>query len=329
MKHFQQPIGQRSATLTCYVQETSADLPNLAVCPAVLICPGGGYAYCSDREAEPVALAFLNAGYNAFVLRYTVSQGCPGSEVIGHAQAEAAEALTYIRDHAAEFHIDPEKVAALGFSAGANLVSALGTMGRVRPNALILGYGVYAARSEASGVHLPDVLSQIDANTPPSFLFATQGDKLGFTPQSLAFAAKLAALNIPYELHVFAYGDHGASLGTPNVTAPRCQPNPDVAGWFPMALRFLEHIFRKDDLVPQPEEVTEYGIEMNVGHLLDDPLSAPVIQKYLPELAAAAQQNPVCRALSLRKLQLFTQAFPEDRLAALVQALQDLNPIPF
>ena len=68
---------------------------------------------------------------------------------------------------------------------------------------------------------------------------------------------------------------------------------------------------------------------MNVGHLLDDHLSAPVIQKYLPELAAAAQQKPVCRALSLRKLQLFTQAFPEDRLSALVEALQDRNPIPF
>ena len=71
MNQFTHPVGRRSATLTGYVQQTSSALPNLNVCPAVLICPGGGYAYCTDREAEPVALAFLNAGYNAFVLRYT------------------------------------------------------------------------------------------------------------------------------------------------------------------------------------------------------------------------------------------------------------------
>ena len=83
MEIFTQPIGSRAATLTGYVQQTSTELPNLNVCPAVLICPGGGYAYCSDREAEPVALAFLNAGFNAFVLRYTVSQTCPPEEVFG------------------------------------------------------------------------------------------------------------------------------------------------------------------------------------------------------------------------------------------------------
>ena len=91
MNQFTHPVGRRSATLTGYVQQTSSALPNLNVCPAVLICPGGGYAYCTDREAEPVALAFLNAGYNAFVLRYTVSTSCPGAEVFDNALAEAEE----------------------------------------------------------------------------------------------------------------------------------------------------------------------------------------------------------------------------------------------
>lgn len=51
MNQFTHPVGRRSATLTGYVQQTSSALPNLNVCPAVLICPGGGYAYCTDREA--------------------------------------------------------------------------------------------------------------------------------------------------------------------------------------------------------------------------------------------------------------------------------------
>ena len=135
MNQFTHPVGRRSATLTGYVQQTSSALPNLNVCPAVLICPGGGYAYCTDREAEPVALAFLNAGYNAFVLRYTVSTSCPGAEVFDNALAEAEESLIYLHDHAEELHIDPDKIAVLGFSAGAHLTGALGTMGRIRPAA--------------------------------------------------------------------------------------------------------------------------------------------------------------------------------------------------
>lgn len=325
MNYFTHPVGTRSATLTGYVQHTGSDLPHLETCPAVLICPGGGYAYCSDREAEPVALAFLNAGYNAFVLRYTVSATCPGGEVFANALAEAEESLTYLKDHAAELHIDPDKIAVLGFSAGGHLTAALGTMGRVRPAALLLGYGVYHVDGGIMAVTMPDLLEKIDAQTPPSFLFATQGDRQVPATQSMEFATRLAAEKIPYELHIFAYGDHGASLGTPSVTAPRCQPNPDFAAWFPMALRFLDHIFQHDELIPLPAEVTEYGLEMNLGRLLDDPASAPLLQQYLPEILPITEQQPTCRAISLKKLQLFTHAFPEEKLTALAQALAALN----
>ena len=105
MNQFTHPVGRRSATLTGYVQQTSSALPNLNVCPAGLICPGGGYAYCTDREAEPVALAFLNAGYNAFVLRYTVSTSCPGAEVFDKALAEAVERdeIAHAAEHCSAF----------------------------------------------------------------------------------------------------------------------------------------------------------------------------------------------------------------------------------
>ncbi|HZK39019.1 MAG TPA: alpha/beta hydrolase, partial [Clostridia bacterium] len=59
-------------TLTTYILDTSEEMPNMKIRPAVLVCPGGGYSFCSDREAEPVAMAFLAQGYNAFVLRYSV-----------------------------------------------------------------------------------------------------------------------------------------------------------------------------------------------------------------------------------------------------------------
>ena len=61
-------VGPNHATLTCYLQDPSTAMPNTEIRPAALIFPGGGYQYCSDREAEPVALAYLAEGYNAFVL---------------------------------------------------------------------------------------------------------------------------------------------------------------------------------------------------------------------------------------------------------------------
>ena len=65
MKITQIPMGAHNAQLTCYLQDPCTEMPALDRCPAILIFPGGAYAFCSDREADPVALAFLNAGYNA------------------------------------------------------------------------------------------------------------------------------------------------------------------------------------------------------------------------------------------------------------------------
>ncbi|WP_372631129.1 hypothetical protein [Cohnella sp.] len=65
-------LAKEGATLTGYVLDSSKELSNARVRPAVLICPGGAYRLCSDREAEPVAMAFLAEGYQAFVLRYSL-----------------------------------------------------------------------------------------------------------------------------------------------------------------------------------------------------------------------------------------------------------------
>ena len=58
-------------TLTTYVLDDSREMLNGGKRPAVLICPGGAYLSCSDREGEPVAMAFAAMGYHAFVLRYS------------------------------------------------------------------------------------------------------------------------------------------------------------------------------------------------------------------------------------------------------------------
>ena len=326
MKITQIPMGTHNAQLTCYLQEPCTEMPALDRCPAILIFPGGAYAFCSDREADPVALAFLNAGYNAFVLRYSVSQNCPVEEVYTNAFAEAQEAMDYLHQNAGDLHIDPEQIAVAGFSAGGHLAASVGTMGRVRPAAMLLGYAVFSVPGKALGMELPDLLLQVDDQTPPAFLFATQGDHLVPATQSLQFATLLAERKIPYEMHIFAYGDHGFSTGSRHIANSQNPENPESAVWQGMALGFLNHIFNHDVLVPAPEEIKEFCLDMKIGTLLDTPQSAALIQQLLPELAQYVQQEPGSRGISVNDLQFYSnKMFDEEKLAALNEALVKLN----
>ena len=114
MKITQIPMGAHNAQLTCYLQDPCTEMPALDRCPAILIFPGGAYAFCSDREADPVALAFLNAGYNAFVLQRRVNPYAAVDQ-----QLDLARAIRYIRHNASEKHIGKTDIMiAVGFSAG-------------------------------------------------------------------------------------------------------------------------------------------------------------------------------------------------------------------
>ena len=63
---------ERNVTLTAYLQPVGGELAGLTQRPAVLIIPGGGYHFCSEREADPVAFPYMKAGYHAFILRYSL-----------------------------------------------------------------------------------------------------------------------------------------------------------------------------------------------------------------------------------------------------------------
>lgn len=112
-----------SATLTGYIQTPSEEIPGKTQRPVILIAPGGGYTMVSDREAEPVALAYASRGFQAFVLRYSVLPAMWPAPLL-----EAAEAVHQIRAHAADWYLAPDQVAMLGFSAGGHLAAALSTL---------------------------------------------------------------------------------------------------------------------------------------------------------------------------------------------------------
>lgn len=201
----------------------------------VLILPGGGYGVVAKSEGEPVALAFLGAGVQAFVLEYSVAPARWPQALL-----ETAAAIAYLRVNAERYGIAPDRIAVCGFSAGGHLAGCtanlwnhplmeegLGLSGRqVRPDAAILCYPVITmgefgsnmTRSNLFGENemVPETsleTSVTDCN-PPAFLWATCTDSSVPVENTLMYANALRSHNVPFELHVFNKGPHAMGLAT-------------------------------------------------------------------------------------------------------------------
>ncbi len=227
--------------------------------PAVLILPGGGYGYTSEREAEPIALRFAAQGYRAFVLDYACA---PARFPL--ALGEAAMAMTYLRRHAGELGI--RKIAAVGFSAGGHLCGLLGTLfdhqsllpvpagESVRPDALVLAYPVTVSHGKThtesfenltgGDARLTEKLSLenlVRPDMPRVFLWHTRDDGAVPVFGTLTLAQALEENGVPFALHIFAHGEHGLSTADALVYPANRVPkvSADVTGWIAGAQDFL------------------------------------------------------------------------------------------
>ena len=82
-------------TVTTYIHDPHAEL-KIAKRRAIIVCPGGGYCFLSEREAEPIALQYFAAGLNVFILRYSIRE-----KAVDYAPLiESALAVKHVRDHA-------------------------------------------------------------------------------------------------------------------------------------------------------------------------------------------------------------------------------------
>lgn len=257
MKSFHIPVpGHPEASLEGFLLDCEITLGQDTNRPAVLVCPGGGYVYCSPREAEPVALSYAARGFHAFVLRYSVAKDAAGFTPL----AEVSWAIGYIRENAAQWHINPNQIAVCGFSAGGHLALASGVLAENKPNAMILGYPATSApnipgadfllkilegREDVTDADAEkyDLVSKITKDAPPVFLAATAEDLLT-TYGALPVANAYSRLGMPYELHIFQYGPHGYSLAN-EVSADGSQQmlEPAFAQWQELSVQWLHKTF--------------------------------------------------------------------------------------
>ena len=224
---------------------------------AMLVIPGGGYwSVCTDREGEPIALDFFAKGYNCFVLNYRVGRD---GDVYPSQLLDAGSAMIYIREHANELGIDPERVFAVGFSAGGHLCGSLATMYAypevkeafgdkyimVKPTGVILSYPVTVANEFAHEGSFRNLLRKpladfteeeikrfsldraVNSETSPMFIWHTAEDEVVPVAGSLQLGIALTLAGVPYKLSIYPYGPHGLALsnertdcGNPNFLQP-------------------------------------------------------------------------------------------------------------
>ena len=248
--------GHPEATLEGYILDCEISLGQNTNRPAIVVCPGGGYVYCSPREAEPVALRYAAKGFHAFILRYSTRFDAAGFSPL----EEVNWVIGLLRQHAEEWHIDPEKIAVCGFSAGGHLALAAGLLAENKPNAMILGYPAVAMPNIPQAAFMLKLLSgkqevtdedahyfsmgnHITADAPPVFLVATAED--GLSPYgALAVANAYSKLGRHYELHMFQHGPHGYSLADEtSADGSATVLNPSFAQWHSLSVDWLYRIF--------------------------------------------------------------------------------------
>ena len=259
--------GTGRATLTAYVQDNIEDQASRRR-PAALICPGGGYAFCSGREGEPIALALLARGYQAFVLDYTVVDPVEPAPLLPAPQLDLARALAVVRSRADAWRVDEHGIGIIGCSAGAHLCATYVSL--MRDKAFLARAGVcpeearvawqvlcypvadldagwpedaaYAARICEEGSPLRHAHELVSENTPPTFLWHTCVDETVPVCNAYLYAGALAAHGVDHECHVFHEGRHGLSLATEQTSTYASDALPHLARWFDLALEWLDEL---------------------------------------------------------------------------------------
>lgn len=256
--------NEQTASLSVYALDNFDEFSAGRVRPAVIICPGGGYRFTSKREGEPIAIQMMAAGIQAFVLEYSVAPAEYPTALL-----QLATAVKTVREHANEWHVDPNRILVAGFSAGGHLAAHLSvewakdwiskalhtTKEMIRPNGCILSYPVISSGPFAHqdsfmallGTQYSDEMlekvsleKQVTADMPPVFIWHTFTDETVPTENSLLFVQALREQKISTEFHLYPVGTHGLSLATAETDAGAGYSiSPVCTGWVKLATDWI------------------------------------------------------------------------------------------
>lgn len=197
---------------------------------AIIVAPGGGFMALSiTSEGIDVAKYLAAKGVTAFVLKYRLAHTGEDAtqefadlyeknkpkfqELVGKVVpltiADGLAAVAYVRQHASEFGVSPDRIGIIGFSAGGTVAAGVAyhyaTEGRpafVAP--------IYAAAGRLKDLPVP-------ADAPPMFIAAATDDNLGLAPDSVALYQKWTEAHRSVELHMYAKGGHGFGMHQHNI----------------------------------------------------------------------------------------------------------------
>jgi len=197
---------------------------------AIVVCPGGGFMALSiTSEGTDVAKYLAARGVTAFLLKYRLAHTGDDAtqeftdlyekdkpkfqemvgKVIPLTIADGLAAVTYVRQHASQWGVSPDRVGIIGFSAGGTV--AAGVAYHYAPE----GRPAFVAAIYAAAGRLKDRL--VPADAPPMFIAAASDDNLGLAPDSVALYQKWTEAQKPAELHMYAKGGHGFGMRQHNL----------------------------------------------------------------------------------------------------------------
>ncbi len=209
---------------------------------AMIVLPGGSYAHlAANLEGRQVADWFTVRGFRVFVLQYRLSSN---GYLLPIPLLDARRAVQLVRARASDYHVEPNRIGLIGFSAGGHL-AALASVQPVpgkpdaedpiervpsRPDFLVLGYpwigAISSDTSHLSYCKLFNVMDRceelrlayspdlfVTKDTPPTFWYHTTEDQTVPVEQGLRFYEALVKAGVPAEAHIFAHGSHGTGLG--------------------------------------------------------------------------------------------------------------------
>lgn len=203
--------------------------PELRNGTAVVVCPGGGFMALSiTSEGNDVAKYLAARGLTAFVLKYRLAHTGDDAtqeftaligdhqkfremtaKIVPLAIADGLAAVTYVRQHASEWGVSPDRVGIIGFSAGGAVTA--GVAFRYQPE----GRPAFVAPIYAGGESFKD--ASVPADAPPMFIAAATDDQLGLVPASLALYEKWTSAHKSAEMHIYAKGGHGFGMRAHNL----------------------------------------------------------------------------------------------------------------